>query len=58
MKAEEDRITLFLLHIVLLDKLPLKYRAQVINSTLLDEFCKAKSGTFYPFHKVSEHIKG
>ena len=48
---------LFLLHIVLLNKLPLKYRAQTINSTLLDEFCKAKDGKVYPFHEVSEYEK-
>lgn len=55
MKTEEDRIKLFLLHIVLLNKLPLKYRAQAINSTLLKEFYKTKGGTDYPFHEVSEH---
>lgn len=54
-KTEEDRIKLFLLHIVLLNKLPLKYRAQAINSTLLVKFYKAKGGTGYPFHEVSEH---
>ncbi|XP_078360877.1 putative ATP-dependent RNA helicase DDX60 [Oculina patagonica] len=52
MKTEEDRIKLFLLHIVLLNKLPLKYRAQAINSTLLKEFYKAKGGTDYPFHEI------
>jgi len=44
---------LFLLHTVLLNKLPLKYRAQAVNSTLLDEFCKTQDGKAHPFHEVS-----
>ena len=44
---------LFLLHIVLLNKLPLKYRAQSLNNTLLDEFSKTQDGKVYPFHEVS-----
>lgn len=44
---------LFLLHTVLLNKLPLKYRAQSVNSTLLDEFSKTQDGKVYPFHEVS-----
>ena len=47
---------LFLLHTVLLTKLPLKYRAQSVNSTLLDEFCETQDGKVYPFHEVSEFI--
>lgn len=43
---------LFLLHNVLLNKLPLKYRAQFVNSTLLDEFSKTQDGNVYPFHEV------
>ena len=48
---------LFLLHTVLLNKLPLKYRAQTINSSFLDDFYKAKAGNVYPFHEVSEYMK-
>ena len=44
---------LFLLHTVLLNKLPLKYRAQSVNSTLLDEFSKTEDGKVYPLHEVS-----
>ena len=44
---------LFLLHTVLLNKLPLKYRAQSVNSTLLDESSKTQVGKVYPFHEVS-----
>jgi len=44
---------LFLLHTVLLNKLPLKYRVQSVNSTLLDEFSKTQGGKVYPFHEVS-----
>ena len=44
---------LFLLHTVLLNKLPLKYRAQSLNSTLLDEFSKTQDGKVYPFREVS-----
>lgn len=44
---------LFLIHTVLLDKLPLKYRAQSVNSTLLDEFSKTQDGKVYPFQEVS-----
>ncbi|XP_078360874.1 putative ATP-dependent RNA helicase DDX60 isoform X2 [Oculina patagonica] len=51
-KTAEDRMKLFLLHTVLLNKLPLKYRAQAVNSTLLDEFCKAKDGKVYPFNEI------
>ena len=47
---------LFLLHAVLLTKLPLKYRAQSVNSTLLDEFCETQDGKVYPFHEVSEFV--
>ena len=49
----ENRMKLFLLHTVLLNKLPLKYRAQSVNSTLLDEFSKKQDGKVYPFHEVS-----
>ena len=57
MKNAEDRMKLFLLHTVLLNKLPLKYRAQAINSSLLDQFCNAKDGKVYPFDEVSESIR-
>ena len=53
MKAAEDKVKLFLLQSALLKKLPLKYRAHTVNSSLLDEFCKAKDGKVYPFHEVS-----
>ncbi|KAJ7386938.1 putative ATP-dependent RNA helicase ddx60 [Desmophyllum pertusum] len=51
-KNAEDRMKLFLLHTVLLNKLPLKYRAQAINSSLLDQFCNAKDGKVYPFDEI------
>ena len=54
MKTTEDRLKLFLLHTVLVKKLPLKYRAHLINKTLLDEFCKTKDDNVYPFDEVSE----
>ena len=53
MKATEDRIKLFLLHSILLNKLPLKYRAQTIKANLLDRFCLGKDGHIYPFQEVS-----
>ena len=56
-KTAEDQMKLFVLHTVLLNKLPLKYRAQTINSSLLDDCCKAKDGNVYPFHEVSEYMK-
>lgn len=49
----KNRMKLFLLHSVLLNKLPLKYRAQSLNSTLLDDFSKTQDGKVYPFHEVS-----
>jgi len=49
----KNRMKLFLLHTVLLNKLPLKYRAQSVNSTLLDEFSKTEDGKVYPLHEVS-----
>ncbi|XP_027035542.1 probable ATP-dependent RNA helicase DDX60 [Pocillopora damicornis] len=52
MKAAEDKVKLFLLQSALLKKLPLKYRAHTVNSSLLDEFCKAKDGKVYPFHEI------
>ena len=54
MKIAEDKVKLFLLQSALLKKLPLKYRAHAVNSSLLDEFCKAKDGKVYPFHEVSK----
>ena len=54
MKANEDRIKLFLLHSVLLNKLPLRYRAHKINQNLLDRYCQAKDGQVFPFQEVSE----
>ena len=54
MKIAEDKVKLFLLQSTLLKKLPLKYRAHTVNSSLLDEFCKAKDGKVYPFHEVSK----
>ena len=47
---------LFLLHTVLLTKLPLKYRAQSVNSTLFHEFSKTQDSKVYPFHEVSGFI--
>ena len=44
---------LFLLHTVLLNKLPLKYRAQFLNSILPHEFSETKDGKVYPFREVS-----
>ena len=52
MKIEEDRMKLFLLHIVLLNKLPLKCRAHFIDENLLNEFCRAKDGNVFPFNLV------
>ncbi|XP_068713426.1 probable ATP-dependent RNA helicase DDX60 isoform X5 [Montipora foliosa] len=52
MKATEDRIKLFLLHSLLLNTLPLKYRAQTINANLLDQYCKEKDGHIYPFQEI------
>ena len=52
-KTAQNRMKLFLLHTVLLNKLPLKYRAQSLNSTLLDEFSKTQDDKVYPFHEVS-----
>ena len=54
MKIEEDRMKLFLLHIVLLNKLPLKCRAHFIDEKLLNEFCRAKDGNVFPFNEVSK----
>ena len=54
LESTEDRIKLFLLHSVLLKKLPLKYRAHTINANLLDQFCKQEDGEGYPFQEVSE----
>ena len=54
MKIAEDKVKLFLLQSALLKKLPLKYRAHTVNSSLLDEFCKAKDGKVYPFYEVSK----
>lgn len=54
MKTVEDRMKLFLLHIAVLNKLPLKYRAHVIDENLLNEFCRTKDGNVYPFNEVSE----
>ncbi|KAK2572321.1 putative ATP-dependent RNA helicase DDX60 [Acropora cervicornis] len=33
-------------------ELPLKYRAQSLNNTLLDEFSKTQDGKVYPFHEI------
>ena len=52
-ETAKTRMKLFLLHTVLLNKLPLKYRAQSLNNTLLDEFSKTQDGKVYPFHEVS-----
>ncbi|XP_068760166.1 probable ATP-dependent RNA helicase DDX60 isoform X2 [Montipora capricornis] len=52
MKATEDRIKLFLLHSLLLNTLPLKYRAQTINANLLDRYCKESDGHIYPFQEI------
>ncbi|RMX53096.1 hypothetical protein pdam_00015575, partial [Pocillopora damicornis] len=52
MKIAEDKVKLFLLQSALLKKLPLKYRAHTVNSSLLDEFCKAKDGKVYPFYEI------
>ncbi|CAH3109016.1 unnamed protein product [Pocillopora meandrina] len=52
MKIEEDRMKLFLLHIVLLNKLPLKCRAHFIDENLLNEFCRAKDGNVFPFNEI------
>ncbi|CAH3109024.1 unnamed protein product [Pocillopora meandrina] len=52
MKTVEDRMKLFLLHIVLLNKLPLKCRAHLIDENLLNEFCKAKDDNVYPFNEI------
>ena len=54
MKTAEDKMKLFLLHIVLLNKLPLKCRAHFIDEKLLNEFCRAKDGNVFPFNEVSE----
>ncbi|CAH3109026.1 unnamed protein product [Pocillopora meandrina] len=52
MKTAEDRMKLFLLHIVLLNKLPLKCRAHFIDENLLNEFCSAKDGNVFPFNEI------
>ncbi|XP_022803066.1 probable ATP-dependent RNA helicase DDX60 [Stylophora pistillata] len=52
MKTAEDKMKLFLLHTVLLNKLPLKCRAHLIDENLLNEFCKAKDGNVYPFSEI------
>ena len=52
MKTAEDKMKLFLLHIVLLNKQPL--RAHFIEEKLLNEFCRAKDGNVFPFNEVSE----
>ncbi|PFX17720.1 putative ATP-dependent RNA helicase DDX60 [Stylophora pistillata] len=52
MKTAEDKMKLFLLHTVLLNKLPLKCRAHLIDENLLNEFCKAKDGNLYPFNEI------
>ena len=54
MKTVEERTKLFLLHIVLLNKLPLKFRAHLIDKNLLNKFCTAKDDNVYPFNEVSE----
>ena len=54
MKTTEDRMKLFLLHIALLNKLPLKCRAHFIDENLLNIFCRVKDGNVYPFNEVSE----
>ncbi|XP_015748558.1 PREDICTED: probable ATP-dependent RNA helicase DDX60, partial [Acropora digitifera] len=51
-ETAKTRMKLFLLHTVLLNKLPLKYRAQSLNNTLLDEFSKTQDGKVYPFHEI------
>ena len=56
-KPTEDRIKLFLLHSLLLNKLPLKYRSHTINNSLLDRFCKEKDGQVYPFQEVGESYR-
>ncbi|XP_020629551.1 probable ATP-dependent RNA helicase DDX60 [Orbicella faveolata] len=55
-ETAENRMKLFLLHTVLLNKLPLKYRAQSVNSTLLDEFSKTQDGKVYPFHEIHSSL--
>lgn len=52
-ETAENGMKLFLLHTVLLNKLPLKYRAQSVNSTLLDEFSETQDGKVVPVHEVS-----
>lgn len=52
--SAEDKMKLFLLHIVLLNKLPLKCRAHFIDEKLLNEFCRAKDGNVFPFNEVSK----
>ena len=52
-ETAKNRMKLFLLHTVLLNKLPLKYRAQSVNSTLLDKFSETQDGKVYPFDEVS-----
>ncbi|CAH3109010.1 unnamed protein product [Pocillopora meandrina] len=52
MKTVEDRMKLFLLHIAVLNKLPLKYRAHFIDENLLNEFCRTKDGNVYPFNEI------
>ena len=54
MKTAEDKIKLFLLHSLLLKKLPLKYRAQTINAHLSTGLYKEENGQFYLFDEVSK----
>jgi len=51
-ETAKNRMKLFLLHTVLLNKLPLKYRAQSLHSTLLNEFSKTQDGKVYPFREI------
>ena len=54
MKTAEDRIKLFLLHSLLLSRLPLKYRAHTLKGHLLTKFCEGKDGqSQYNFNEVS-----
>ncbi|KAM7443056.1 putative ATP-dependent RNA helicase ddx60 [Porites harrisoni] len=52
-KTAEDRVKLFLLHSILLKKLPLKYRAHtLIEGCLLTTFCETQDGQFYNFDEI------
>ena len=54
MKTAGERMKLFLLHIILLNKLPLQFRAHHIDKNLLNKFCTAKDDNIFPFNEVSD----